>query len=82
MIYRLAETYLISAEAHMRKGDTAMALERVNTVRDRAGAAPFTEINQELILDERARELFFEGQRWYNPQAHGCVSGLHPRPRR
>ena len=73
MIYRLAETYLISAEAHMRKGDTGMALERANAVRDRAGAAPFTEINQELILDERARELFFEGQRWYTLKRMGVL---------
>jgi len=73
IVYRLAETYLISAEAHMRRGDTDMALERINAIRDRAGAAPFTEINQELLLDERARELFFEGQRWYTLKRMGVL---------
>ncbi|MGB3798944.1 MAG: RagB/SusD family nutrient uptake outer membrane protein [Lewinella sp.] len=73
MIYRLAETYLISAEAHMRQGNTEMALERINAIRDRAGAAPFTEINQEILLEEHARELFFEGQRWYALKRMGVL---------
>ena len=73
MVYRLAETYLISAEAHMRQGNTGMALERINAIRERAGAAPFTEINQENLLEERARELFFEGQRWYTLKRMGVL---------
>ena len=73
MVYRLAETYLISAEAHMRVGNTATALERINAIRQRAGAAPFTEINQEIVLEERARELFFEGQRWYTLKRMGVL---------
>ena len=73
MVYRLAETYLISAEAYMRMGNTEMALERINAIRNRAGAAPFTEINQEILLEERARELFFEGQRWYTLKRMGVL---------
>ncbi|WP_235299395.1 RagB/SusD family nutrient uptake outer membrane protein [Portibacter marinus] len=73
MVYRLAETYLISAEAHMRMGQTEMALERINAIRARAGAAPYTEINQENLLEERARELFFEGQRWYTLKRMGVL---------
>lgn len=73
MVYRLAETYLISAEAHMRQGNTSMALDRINAIRNRAGAAPYTEINQENLLDERARELFFEGQRWYTLKRMGVL---------
>ncbi|WP_020570935.1 RagB/SusD family nutrient uptake outer membrane protein [Neolewinella persica] len=73
IVYRLAETYLISAEAHMRQGNTPMALDRINAIRNRAGAAPFTEINQEILLDERARELFFEGQRWYTLKRMGVL---------
>ena len=73
MVYRLAETYLIAAEAHMRLGNNAMALERVNSIRERAGALPFTTINQEMLLNERARELFFEGQRWYTLKRMGVL---------
>ena len=73
MVYRLAETYLISAEAHMRQGDTGTGLDRLNAVRERAGAAPLTQIDQEIVLEERARELFFEGQRWYTLKRMGVL---------
>lgn len=73
MVYRLAETYLIAAEAYMRQGNQGRALEYVNAIRERAGAAPFTELNQENLLDERARELFFEGQRWYTLKRMGVL---------
>ncbi|CAH0999104.1 SusD-like protein [Neolewinella maritima] len=73
MVYRLAETYLIAAEAHMRQGNTSLALDRINAIRERAGAAPYTEIDQELLLEERARELFFEGQRWYTLKRMGVL---------
>jgi len=65
IVYRLAETYLISAEAHMRLNNTNTALDRFNAIRDRAGAADYTSIDLRAIMDERARELAFEGQRWY-----------------
>ncbi|UOB16109.1 RagB/SusD family nutrient uptake outer membrane protein [Abyssalbus ytuae] len=73
MIYRLAETYLIGAEAHMRSGNTAKALEYVNTVRNRAHASSISTINQQEILDERARELAFEGQRWFTLKRMGVL---------
>jgi len=74
MIYRLAETYLIGAEAHMMNGNTGTALEYLNAVRERANAAPKTEIDQQLILDERARELAFEGQRWFTLKRMGVLT--------
>lgn len=68
-VYRLAETYLIAAEAIMRSsGDP---LPYINAVRERAGAAPVTSVNQQTILDERARELSFEGQRWFTLKRMG-----------
>lgn len=59
---RLAETYLLRAEAYMKAGDNASAANDINTVRGRAGALPATapEINIDYILDERIRELFGE----------------------
>jgi hypothetical protein len=71
MVYRLAETYLIGAEAHMMSGNDAKALEYLNTVRNRANAASKATIDLQTILDERARELAFEGQRWYTLKRTG-----------
>lgn len=68
IIYRLAETYLIGAEAHMREGgpQAANAVKYIAEIRRRAGLGVFTgPVTEDLILDEDARELAFEGQRWY-----------------
>jgi starch-binding outer membrane protein, SusD/RagB family len=64
-LFRLAETYLLRAEAYFWKGDLASAAIDINEVRTRAGCAPITvsEVNMGTILDERARELFFEEPR-------------------
>ncbi|QJB38382.1 RagB/SusD family nutrient uptake outer membrane protein [Chitinophaga oryzae] len=59
---RLAETYLLRAEAHLGKGDAQKAADDINVVRNRAGAAPATaaEMNIDYLLDERLRELYME----------------------
>jgi len=64
-VYRLAETFLLRAEAYVWKGDLASAAADVNAVRTRAGAAPYTpdQIDIGTVLDERARELFYEEHR-------------------
>jgi starch-binding outer membrane protein, SusD/RagB family len=61
-IMRLAETYLLRAEANMLKGDAGAAAADINAVRGRAQATPVTagDVNMDLILDERARELYGE----------------------
>ena len=63
--YRLAETYLLRAEAYAWKGEMQNAANDVNAVRTRAGAAGLnsSEVNIGTILDERARELFYEEPR-------------------
>ena len=73
MIYRLAETYLIGAEAHLMSGNTGKALEYINAIRNRANAASLTEIDIQDVLDERARELAFEGQRWFTLKRRGLL---------
>lgn len=62
IVYRLAETYLLRAEAYFRKGDLAKAAEDINIVRSRAKATPISpeEVDLDYILDERARELVTE----------------------
>jgi hypothetical protein len=61
-VMRLAETFLIRAEAYMWKGDAANAAADVNRVRNRAGCSSYTAAQMSIgtILDERARELYWE----------------------
>jgi hypothetical protein len=61
-IIRLAETYLLRAEAYLDKGDKTKAAADINIVRARAKASPVAPSNVTIdyILDERARELHFE----------------------
>lgn len=65
MVYRLAETYLLRAEAYLFLGDLGKAAADINTVRNRANASSIAqeEVNLDFILDERARELITEEPR-------------------
>ena len=61
-IIRLAETYLLRAEAHLGNSDPAKAAADINVVRSRSNApdvAP-SEVDIQYILDERLRELHLE----------------------
>lgn len=64
-VYRLAETYLLRAEAYMKNGDLDNAANDINTVRIRSNASPISadKVTMDYILDERARELFLEEPR-------------------
>jgi hypothetical protein len=64
-IFRLAETYLLRAEANVWAGNQAAAAADINIVRARANAQPLAAgtITIGTILDERARELTFEEER-------------------
>ena len=59
---RLAETYLLRAEAHLGAGSTTNAAADINVVRGRAEAPPVdpAQVDIDYILDERARELYIE----------------------
>lgn len=68
IIVRLADVYLMRAEAKLRKGgDTAGALADVNTVRAARTATtpppPMTEMSLDLLFRERGFELYWEHQR-------------------
>ncbi|MFZ4707676.1 MAG: RagB/SusD family nutrient uptake outer membrane protein [Bacteroidales bacterium] len=64
-IIRLPETYLLLAEAQMKRGKLAEAAASINVLRSRANATPVTaaQITMDYILDERGRELFGEEMR-------------------
>ena len=82
IVYRLAETYLIAAEALYMTGQTAQALHYINAIRERAayptGNASAMDIdasqlNMDFILDERARELCGETTRWLDLKRTGSL---------
>jgi hypothetical protein len=64
-VYRLAETYLIRAEAYYWKGQLGLAADDINTVRERSHALPITaaDVTLDYIFAERARELYLEEMR-------------------
>ncbi|AFK01735.1 RagB/SusD domain-containing protein [Emticicia oligotrophica DSM 17448] len=63
-VVRLAEMYLIRAEANQRLGTSvgATPLADINLIRARAGARTLTTVDLNAILTERKLELAFEGQ--------------------
>ncbi len=69
VIFRLADAYLMRAEAKLRKGgDAATALADVNIVRASRTArqpapAALTTMNLDLLLRERGFEFYWESQR-------------------
>jgi len=60
---RLADTYLMEAEALGGTGARAQAL--LDAVRDRVGL-PSIPVNMQNIKEERRRELAGEGHRWFD----------------
>lgn len=62
--FRLAEAYLTYAEATMRSGGSGdSVLPLINELRQRSGATDLSNLTLDVILDEKAREFYFEGQR-------------------
>jgi len=71
IIFRLADVFLIKAEAYAGLNNTGQAIEYLNKVRLRAGIGVYTGDTgkpgvERAIFDERGRELFFENKRWYD----------------
>ena len=62
---RAAEAYLTYAEAVVRGAAPIgmTALEAVNIVRERSNATALLDLDQKVLIDEWAREFFFEGRR-------------------
>jgi hypothetical protein len=73
-VIRLADVYLMAAEAQFKLGNLPEAVKLINTVRERAAitgkAADMritaADLSLSFILDERARELAGEQVRWFD----------------
>ncbi|WP_103071387.1 RagB/SusD family nutrient uptake outer membrane protein [Aquimarina sediminis] len=81
-LFRLADVYLMYAEAQLESGtgDRNIALGYVNALRERAfgdtsGNITDAELTLDFILDERARELYWEGHRRQDLIRHGKYTG-------
>ncbi|WP_299314051.1 RagB/SusD family nutrient uptake outer membrane protein [uncultured Aquimarina sp.] len=64
-VMRVTEMYLTRAEANLR-GNTSIGatpLDDINELRNRAGLSDLASIDLDIILNERRKELAFEGQR-------------------
>ena len=66
-LFRLAETYLLRAEAYLGLTNTASAAADINVVRARSSASPVlpANVNIDFILDERIREFGVEEKRMF-----------------
>jgi starch-binding outer membrane protein, SusD/RagB family len=66
-LFRLAETYLLRAEAYLGLNNTVDAAADINVVRTRSSASPVAPaaVNIDLILDERMREFGVEEKRMF-----------------
>jgi hypothetical protein len=68
-IMRLADVYLIEAEAILGNSETtsdAKGLAAINAVRSRAGVKPLTSYGLDELIKERRKEFCMEYQNWYD----------------
>jgi hypothetical protein len=79
--FRLADTYLMLAEALLKQGKTTEATAAVNTVRRRAAwsgkqtSMEITpaELTMDFLMEERERELLGEQMRWFDLKRWGVL---------
>ncbi len=79
-VFRVAEMYLIRAEAYAYSSQDGNAMDDLNTLRD-ARISGYVDQNltgialKQAIEDERRKELFLEGHRWFD--LHRAEKGIN-----
>ncbi len=63
VFYRYSDVLLMKAEALLRMGQATTALPLVNEVRTARKASALTTLTEDVLLDELAREFFWESHR-------------------
>ncbi len=81
IIIRMADTYLLCAEAYLKKGESDKAMCKVNQILERAAATEeayetmklkkTSELTLDRLLEERGCELFGEHDRWFDLKRTG-----------
>lgn len=79
VMFRLAEQYLIRAEARMHLSNIKGSLDDLNIIRNRAGLENLTTLSQEEIMEaivqERRHEFMAEwGHRWFDLKRTGKIN--------
>lgn len=82
LIYRLSELYFIRAEAALKSGNTALASQDINTIRNRAGLSDINSITIDELLMEKRKEFVFENRYFFDLMRNhknivrndGCIS--------
>lgn len=81
MVFRLAEQYLVRAEARAQQGNITGAQQDLNVVRNRAGLENTIAVTQaalqDAVMHERRTELFAEwGHRWLDLKRTGRADNV------
>ncbi|MEH6679817.1 MAG: RagB/SusD family nutrient uptake outer membrane protein [Sediminicola sp.] len=85
MVLRLAEQYLIRAEARAMQGNLTGAIDDLDRIRQRAGLPLLAETDPaisrnaflDILMEERKKELFTEwGHRWFDLKRTGRASDV------
>ena len=77
-MFRVAEAYLTYAEATARQNGgnmTSEGINAINAIRSRANASHKSSFTMDEVLDEWAREFYFEGRRRVDLIRHGKFGG-------
>lgn len=81
-IMRLADVYLLAAEAHAKTNNLPQAIDYVNIVRARVGLAPGTPSGADNVMsfirNERRLELATEGHRFHDLVRWGLAADVLP----
>lgn len=92
-LLRIADVYLMRAEAYLRSGNPDAALDDVNAVRSARGAQLITAIDLDVMHDERSFELYVEmqartdairfgkwGDQWIDKTSSNPIRRVYPIP--